>query len=62
MSLVIKNIGTHEDTGPALSTRALATKALDLAVGIDLIVLQDRHLDFLTFVLDLLGSLQMEFG
>ena len=62
MSLVIENIGTHEDTGPALSTRALATKALDLAIGIDLVVLQNRHLDFLAFVLDLLGGLQMEIG
>ena len=48
---------THEDTGTALSRRALATKTFDLAVGVDLVVLQDRHLDLLGFMLDLLGGL-----
>ena len=50
--------GTYEDTGTALGGRALATETLDLAVRVDLVVLQDRHLDFLALVLDLLGGLQ----
>ena len=48
---------THEDTGTALSRGALATKTLDLAVGVDLVVLQDGHLDLLALVLDLLRGL-----
>lgn len=47
----------YEDTSTALSGRALATQTLDLAIGVDLVVLQDRHLDLLTLVLDLLGGL-----
>ena len=47
----------HEDTSTTLSSRAFTTEALDLSVGLDLIILQDRHLDLLTLVLDLLGSL-----
>jgi hypothetical protein len=47
----------HEDTSTALGIRAFATEAYDLAIGLDLIVLQDRHLDLLTLVLNLLGSL-----
>ena len=47
----------HEDTSTALGSRALTTEALDLAVGFDLVVLQNRHLDLLTLVLDLLGGL-----
>jgi len=49
-------VESHEDTGTALSAGALTTETLDLAVGIDLVVLQDRHLDLLAFVLDLLGG------
>ena len=48
---------THEDTGTALSRRALATETLDLAVGLHLVVLKDGHLDLLALVLDLLGGL-----
>ena len=48
---------THEDTSTALSVRALTTEALDLAVGVDLVVLQDGHLDLLALVLDLLWGL-----
>ena len=47
----------HEDTSTALSRRAFTTKALDLAIGLDLVILQYRHLDLLTLVLNLLGSL-----
>lgn len=35
---------------------ALATQTLDLAVRVDLVVLQDRHLDLFALVLDLLGG------
>ena len=48
----------HEDTSTALGRRAFTTEALDLAVGLDLVILQDCHLDLLTLVLYLLGSLQ----
>ena len=48
---------TYENTSAALSVRALTTKTLDLAVGVDLIVLQDGHLDLLALVLNLLGGL-----
>ena len=47
----------HEDTSTTLGRRALAAEALDLAVGLNLIVLQDCHLDLLTLVLNLLGGL-----
>ena len=47
----------HEDTSTTLDSRAFTAEALDLAVGLDLIVLQDCHLDLLTFVLNLLGGL-----
>ena len=47
----------HEDTSTTLGRRAFTTKALDLAVGLDFIVLQDCHLDLLTLVLNLLGGL-----
>ena len=49
---------THEDTRTTLGVRAFATKTLDLAVGVDFVVLQDRHLNLLALVLDLLGGLQ----
>ena len=48
---------TYEDTSTALCVRALTTETLDLTVGLDLVVLQDRHLDLLALVLDLLGGL-----
>ena len=47
--------GTYEDTGTAGRGRALATKTLDLAVALDLVVLEDGHLNLLALVLDLLG-------
>ena len=47
----------HEDTSTTLGSRAFTTEALDLSVGLDLVILQDRHLDLLTLVLNLLWSL-----
>ena len=39
---------------------ALAAETLDLAVGVDLVVLEDGELGLLALVLDLLGSLETE--
>ena len=50
-------VESHEDTSTTLCGGTLATEAFDLAVGLDLVVLQDRHFDLLTLMLDLLGSL-----
>ena len=47
----------HENTSTAFGLRAFTTKALDLAIRLNLVILQDRHFDLLTLVLDLLGSL-----
>ena len=47
---------SHEDTGTASRGGALTTETLDLAVGADLVVLEDGHLDLLPLVLDLLGG------
>ena len=47
----------HEDTSTTLSSRAFTTEALDLAIGLYLVVLQNSHLDLLTLVLNLLGGL-----
>jgi len=48
--------GSHEDTSTALGLRALAAETLDLAIAIDLVVLEDSELGLLPLVLDLLGS------
>jgi hypothetical protein len=48
--------GGHEDTSTALGLRALTPEALDLAVAVDLVVLEDRELGLLALVLDLLGG------
>lgn len=48
----------HEDAGTALSGRAFATQTLDLPVRVNLVVLQDAHLDLLALVLDLFGCLR----
>ena len=55
-SKVHRSESTYKDTGTALSSRALTAETLDLAVGVDLVVLEDRHLDLLALVLDLLGG------
>ena len=54
-------VESHEDTSSALRGGAFATETFDLSVGLDFIVLQDRHLDLLTLVLDLLGGLIASF-
>lgn len=50
---------THKDASATLSGRAFTTKAFNLAIRVDLVVLQDRHLDLLALVLDLLGGLKI---
>ena len=49
-------VPSHKDTSTALGRGALATKALEGSVGVDLVVLEDCHLDLLPLVLDLLGG------
>ena len=49
-------VGGHEHSCTALLSTALAPQAVDLAVVIDLVVLQHRELDLPLLVLDLLGS------
>lgn len=46
----------HEDTGTTSGVRALTTETGDLTRLIDLVHLEDSHLDLGTLVLDLLGS------
>jgi len=48
--------GGHEDTGTAGVGGALAAETLNLAVGVDLVVLEDGQLGLLALVLDLLGG------
>merc|ERR550525_1522147 len=48
--------GGHEDAGAALFSRALAPQTVDLAVVVDLVVLQHGELDLPLLVLDLLGG------
>jgi hypothetical protein len=48
--------GSHEDTGTAFLSRALAAQTLNLAIAVNLVVLQDSQLGLLALVLDLLGS------
>ena len=47
----------YEDTGATFRSGTFATKPLDLAIRIHLVVLEDGHLHLLTLVLDLFGSL-----
>ena len=46
----------HEDSGSALLGAALAPQTVDLAVVVNLVVLQHRELDLPLLVLDLLGG------
>jgi hypothetical protein len=46
----------HEDTSTTSGVRTFTTETSDLAGFINLVVLQDGHLDLLTLVLDLLGG------
>ena len=48
--------GGHEDTSTTLLGRAFASEALDLAITIDLVVLEHSQLCLLALVLDLLRS------
>lgn len=48
--------GSHEDTSTALGLRALTAKTLDLAVTVNLVVLEHSELGLLALVLDLLGG------
>ena len=50
-------VESHEDSSTTLRSGTFATEAFDLAVRLNLVVLQDRHLDLLSHVLFLLGSL-----
>ena len=49
-------VGGHEHSCTALLGAALAPQTVDLAVVIDLVVLQNRELDLPLLVLDLLGG------
>jgi hypothetical protein len=51
-------LSTYENTSTTLSCGTFSAKTLDLAVGVDLVILKNRHLDLLTLVLDLFGSLE----
>jgi hypothetical protein len=46
----------HEDTGTTGGLGAFSTETLDTALRVDLVVLEDGHLDLLPLVLDLLGG------
>jgi hypothetical protein len=46
--------GSHENTSTTLLGGALASETLDLAVTVDLVVLEDSQLGLLPLVLDLL--------
>jgi hypothetical protein len=48
--------GSHEDTSAALGLGALAAETLNLAITVDLVVLEDSELGLLPLVLDLLGG------
>jgi len=48
-------MGSHEDAGTTLLTGAFTTKAVDLAVVVDAVVLEHGQLDLLVLVLLLLG-------
>lgn len=66
---LVKNIGqvastavlsvvhsSHEDTSTAVGVGALSSKSLNLAIAIDLVVLEHSQLRLLALVLDLLGG------
>jgi hypothetical protein len=48
---------TYKNASTTLGSRAFTAKTLDFAIGFDLVVLQDRHLNLLALMFDLLGSL-----
>lgn len=49
---------THEDTSSTLSRGTFTTQTLDSAIGVNLVVFQYGHLDFLALMLDLLRGLK----
>merc|ERR1712212_532197 len=49
-------MGSHKDASSALLVGTLTAKASDFSVLVDLVVLEDRKLDQLLLVLNLLGS------
>ena len=49
-------VGSHEDSGTAGLAGALTAQTVDLAVFVDLVVLEDGEFDLLPLVLDLLGG------
>jgi hypothetical protein len=54
-------VSSHKSTGTASLVRALATKTADLAVAIDLVVLEHSKLNLLVLALDLLwGGVAIE--
>ena len=53
---------TYKDTSSARWSRALATKALNLTIGLHLVILEDCHLDLLALVLNLFGGLYTKHG
>ena len=50
--------GAYEDASTTFSRWAFTTEPLDLSIGVDLVVFQDRHLDLLALMLNLLGGLE----
>ena len=48
------SMSSHEDASTALGSRTFTSQALDLAVGVNTVVLEHCHLDLLALVLDLL--------
>jgi hypothetical protein len=51
-----QSLGAVEHNRTRYTHRALLPQAHDLAIGVDLVVLEDGHLDLLPLMLDLLGS------
>merc|ERR1719234_827277 len=49
-------VSSHEDSGTALLSGALAAQTVDLAIVVNLVVLKDSQLDLPMLVLDLLGG------
>jgi len=47
---------SHEDASATVRVRAFSSKSLDLAITIDLVVLEHGQLGLLALVLDLLGG------
>merc|ERR1719209_2715889 len=49
-------VSSHEDSSAALLSRALTAQTVDLAIVVNLVVLEDGQLDLPVLVLDLLGG------